>query len=74
MSKAGTESAALLVTIRQMVEDCPPEVHARQNLALLYRPDAEPQIVSGGGHLLTFEKPVEVAQISDGWLSRRQLA
>lgn len=110
VSAAGRENAALLATIRRMVEDCPPEVHARQNLALLYRPDAlsylgrfrfpvllvtgsedhlsteavhaeiakilpdaESQIVPGGGHLLTFEKPAEVAQIIDGWLTRRQL-
>jgi pimeloyl-ACP methyl ester carboxylesterase len=110
VSAAGRDNAALLASIRRMVEDCPPEVHARQNLALLYRPDAlsyldqlrfpvllvtgsedhlsteavhaeiakalpdaESQIVPGGGHLLTFEKPAEVALLIDGWLARRQL-
>ncbi|RGP38013.1 alpha/beta fold hydrolase [Pseudotabrizicola alkalilacus] len=111
VSKAGAENVGLLSAIRQMVEDCPPEVHARQNLALLHRPDAlaylpqftfptllitgsedhlsteavhaeiaralpdaESQIVPGGGHLLTFEKPAEVAQVIDDWLMRRQLS
>ncbi|MFN4154159.1 MAG: alpha/beta fold hydrolase [Paracoccaceae bacterium] len=111
LSKSGAQNPELLATIRRMVEDCPPEVHARQNLALLYRPDAlaylpelafpallvtgdedhlstvpvhaeiatalpnaESHVVPGGGHLLTFEKPAEVAQIIDHWLTRRQLA
>lgn len=111
VSAAGRENATLLDGIRRMVEDCSPEVHARQNLALLHRPDAlsylgqldfpvllvtgsedhlsteavhgeianslpdaESQIVPGAGHLLTFEKPAEVARIIDDWLARRQLA
>lgn len=111
LSKAGAQDAALLARVRQMVMDCPPEVHERQNLALLHRPDAfaclggfdfpvllvtgsedhlsteavhaeiaralpdaESQVIPGGGHLLTFEKPAEVAQAIDDWLTRRGLA
>lgn len=40
VSKAGARDEALLAKIRQMVIDCGPEVHERQNLALLHRPDA----------------------------------
>ncbi len=40
LSKAGAQNDALVAGIRQMVIDCGPEVHERQNLALLHRPDA----------------------------------
>lgn len=40
LSKAGGQNDALVAHIRQMVIDCGPEVHERQNLALLHRPDA----------------------------------
>lgn len=40
LSKAGAQDEALVAGIRQMVIDCGPEVHERQNLALLHRPDA----------------------------------
>lgn len=110
LSKAGAGDAGLLATVRRMVEDCPPEVHERQNLALLHRPDAfaylgtlnfpvllvtgsedhlstervhaeiaralpdaETQVIPGGGHLLTFEKPTEVARAIDDWMSRKDL-
>jgi len=110
VSKSGAQDEALLARIRCMVEDCPPEVHERQNLALLHRPDAfaylgqlafpvllltgdqdhlsteavhsaiaaalpdaEAQVLPGAGHLLTFEKPLQVAQAIDGWMARRGL-
>jgi pimeloyl-ACP methyl ester carboxylesterase len=40
LSAANARNQALVSRVCQMVEDCPPEVHARQNLALLHRPDA----------------------------------
>ncbi|MCB1359434.1 MAG: alpha/beta fold hydrolase [Maritimibacter sp.] len=40
LSKAGAQDDALVARIRQMVIDCGPAVHERQNLALLHRPDA----------------------------------
>ncbi|WP_425101956.1 alpha/beta fold hydrolase [Tropicibacter sp. S64] len=40
VSKAGARDDTLVAGIRQMVIDCGPEVHERQNLALLHRPDA----------------------------------
>lgn len=110
LSKAAAQDEALLARVRAMVEDCPPEVHERQNLALLNRPDAfahlgdlrcpvllvtgsedhlstavvhdgirdalpdaESQVIPGGGHLLPFEKPAEVAQAIDAWLARRRI-
>ncbi len=40
LSKENAQNEALVARIRQMVEDCGPEAHERQNLALLNRPDA----------------------------------
>ncbi|MEJ2003157.1 MAG: alpha/beta hydrolase [Maritimibacter sp.] len=40
LSKDNAQNDALVARIRQMVEDCGAEVHERQNLALLNRPDA----------------------------------
>ncbi|MEJ2020408.1 MAG: alpha/beta hydrolase, partial [Maritimibacter sp.] len=40
LSKDNAQNDALVARIRQMVEDCGAEVHERQNLALLTRPDA----------------------------------
>ncbi|MDD7973114.1 alpha/beta fold hydrolase [Roseinatronobacter alkalisoli] len=40
LSGANAKNDALVAKVRQMVEDCPPQVHARQNTALLHRPDA----------------------------------
>ena len=40
LSKANAQNPELVARVRQMVEDCPAEVHERQNLALLHRPDA----------------------------------
>ncbi len=40
LSKENAGNVALVARIRQMVEDCGPAVHERQNLALLHRPDA----------------------------------
>ncbi|MGO4852362.1 alpha/beta fold hydrolase [Phaeovulum sp. W22_SRMD_FR3] len=40
LSTANAQNAELVARVRQMVEDCPAEVHARQNIALLHRPDA----------------------------------
>lgn len=40
LSKENAQNETLVAHIRQMVEECPPEVHERQNRALLYRPDA----------------------------------
>ncbi|NIZ14895.1 alpha/beta fold hydrolase [Phaeobacter sp. HF9A] len=40
LCKENAQNDALIAQIRQMVVDCGPEVHERQNLALLHRPDA----------------------------------
>ncbi|MCR4265185.1 alpha/beta fold hydrolase [Nitratireductor sp. ZSWI3] len=40
LSKDNARNESLVEHIRQMVEDCPAEVHERQNRALLSRPDA----------------------------------
>jgi pimeloyl-ACP methyl ester carboxylesterase len=111
LSKAGAQNAALMAAVCRMVEDCRPDVHARQNLALLHRPDAqtylkdlpfpvllitgsqdhlsteavhaeiaqalpdaEQLVLPDGGHLLTFEQPLEIARAVDEWLDRRGLS
>lgn len=40
LSKANARDDALVARVRQMVIDCGPDLHERQNLALLNRPDA----------------------------------
>ncbi len=40
LSKENAKDDGLVARIRKMVEDCGPEAHERQNLALLTRPDA----------------------------------
>ena len=40
ISAASRQKPELVAAILKMVEDCPPEVHERQNRALLARPDA----------------------------------
>ena len=40
LSSDNAKNEELIASVRAMVEDCPAEVHERQNLALLHRPDA----------------------------------
>ncbi len=110
LSRDSARNADLVAQIRQMVIDCGPETHERQNLALLHRPDAtayigafpfpvllitgaedhlsteavhgaiaaqipdaQSVVIAGGGHLLPFEKPEEVAHTIGNWLQDRSL-
>lgn len=72
ISAASRQRPELVAAISQMVEDCPPEVHERQNRALMARPNATwylPMLsfpillVSGSeGHLSTSVTNCEIAQ------------
>jgi pimeloyl-ACP methyl ester carboxylesterase len=62
ISAASMRNADLVSRIQEVVEDCPPEVHERQNRALLVRPDATT-------YLGTFEFPVLLITGSEDRLS-----
>lgn len=65
LSKANATNESLVQHIRQMVEDCPAEVHERQNRALLSRPDAS-------RYLGDFDFPVLLMTGSEDHLSTPQ--
>ncbi|ODR91522.1 hypothetical protein A8M32_11630 [Sinorhizobium alkalisoli] len=62
ISTASMRNADLVARLRQVVENCPLEVHERQNRALLLRPDAT-------AYLGTFEFPVLLITGSEDRLS-----
>jgi pimeloyl-ACP methyl ester carboxylesterase len=62
LAKQNLADAALVARVEAMVEDCSAEVHARQNIALLNRPDA-------AAYLPDFSFPVLLATGSEDHLS-----
>jgi pimeloyl-ACP methyl ester carboxylesterase len=62
LAKQNLADAALVARVEAMVEDCSAEVHARQNIALLNRPDA-------AAYLPDFRFPVLLATGSEDHLS-----
>ena len=62
LSKDNARNDSLVQRIRQMVQDCPAEVHERQNRALLSRPDAS-------RYLSEFDFPVLLMTGSEDHLS-----
>lgn len=73
ISSDTARNASLVARVRQMVEECPPEVHERQNRALLLRPDASrylaefdfPVLLITGGedHLSTEATHAQIAAL-----------
>lgn len=62
VAKASLDDSALVARVQAMVEDCRAEIHARQNLALLRRPDA-------ATYLTDFTFPVLLVTGSEDHLS-----
>lgn len=64
ISAASRQKPTLVASIIKMVEDCPPEVHERQNRALIARPDTTP-------HLRELSFPVLLVTGAEDHLSTR---
>ncbi len=74
ISAKNAQDARLVGSIRQMVEDCRPDVHERQNRAFIFSPDATTNLSTFDFPvlLMTGARPPVDAEIAKPWSSKMQ--